>query len=97
MCDCCPISRGYGSCRGTPGFPTGELDAIVGDDGVRHPEPVDDVSEEQHDLFGPKVGSRACLNPFRELVDCDQQVPVAPRAPSAGARRCLHPIRQIAM
>jgi hypothetical protein len=30
-----------------------ELGAVVGDDGVRDPEAVDDVGEECHRLFGP--------------------------------------------
>jgi hypothetical protein len=31
----------------------GELGAIVGDDGVRDPEAMDDVGEGRHRLFGP--------------------------------------------
>jgi hypothetical protein len=30
-----------------------ELSAVVGDDGVRNPEAMDDVGEERHRLFGP--------------------------------------------
>jgi hypothetical protein len=29
------------------------LGAVVGDDGVREPEAMDDVGEERHRLFGP--------------------------------------------
>jgi hypothetical protein len=36
-------------------LPAGELGPIVGDDGIRHPEPMDDVSEEQHGLLCPEV------------------------------------------
>jgi hypothetical protein len=32
-----------------------ELGAVVGDDGVRDPEAMDDVGEERHRLFGPDV------------------------------------------
>jgi hypothetical protein len=32
-----------------------ELGAVVGDDGVRDPEAMDDVGEECHRLFGPDV------------------------------------------
>jgi hypothetical protein len=32
-----------------------ELCAVVGDDGVRDPETMDDVGEECHRLFGPDV------------------------------------------
>jgi hypothetical protein len=31
----------------------GELGAVVGDDGVRDPETMDDVGEERHRLLGP--------------------------------------------
>jgi hypothetical protein len=31
----------------------GELGVVVGDDGVRDPEAMDDVGEERHRLFGP--------------------------------------------
>jgi hypothetical protein len=31
----------------------GELGAVVGDDGVRDSETMDDVGEERHRLFGP--------------------------------------------
>jgi hypothetical protein len=31
----------------------GELGAVVGDDGVRYPKTMDDVSEERYRLFGP--------------------------------------------
>jgi hypothetical protein len=34
-------------------LPAGELGAIVGDDGVRDPEAMDDVGEERHRLLGP--------------------------------------------
>jgi hypothetical protein len=30
-----------------------ELGAVVGDDGVRDPEAMDDLGEERHRLFGP--------------------------------------------
>jgi hypothetical protein len=32
---------------------TGELGAVVGDDGVQDPKAMDDVGEERHRLFGP--------------------------------------------
>jgi hypothetical protein len=32
---------------------TGELGVVVGDDGVRDPKAMDDVSEERHRLFRP--------------------------------------------
>jgi hypothetical protein len=35
---------------------SGELCAIVGDDGVRDPKSMDDVGEERHRLLGPDAG-----------------------------------------
>jgi hypothetical protein len=32
-------------------LPASELGPVVGDDGVRHPEPVNDVGEERHGLL----------------------------------------------
>jgi hypothetical protein len=49
-----------------------------------HPEPVDDVNEERHDLLYPKVCDWTCLDPFRELIYGDQQVSVAPGRLSQG-------------
>ena len=60
-------------------FLAGELCPIVGDDGVRNPEPVDDVREEQHHLLGFNLIDRASLDPLGELIDCYQQMGVAPR------------------
>jgi hypothetical protein len=47
------------------------LRLVVGDDGVRHPELMDDVGEERYDLFRPEVCDRVHLDPFRELIDGD--------------------------
>ena len=59
-------------------FLAGELRPVVGDDGVRNPEPVDDVREEQHRLLGFDLIDRASLDPFGELIDRYQQMGVAP-------------------
>ena len=56
----------------------GELCPIVSDDGVRNPEPMDDVHEEQHRLLGFDLIDRASLDPFGELIDRHQQMGVAP-------------------
>ena len=50
-------------------FFAGELCPIVGDDGVRDPKPVDNVSEEQHRLLGFDSIDRTSLDPFGELID----------------------------
>jgi hypothetical protein len=49
-----------------------ELGPVVGDDGVGHSKPVDDVSEERHDLLRPEVRDWAHPDPLREFVDGDQ-------------------------
>jgi hypothetical protein len=36
-------------------FPACKLGPIIGDDGVGHPEPVDDVGEERHGLLCPEI------------------------------------------
>jgi hypothetical protein len=45
-------------------FSAGELGAVVGDDGVRHSKPVDDVSEERHGLLGYEISDGAHRDPF---------------------------------
>ena len=59
-------------------FTTGELCPVVGDDGVRNPEPMDDVHEEQHRLLGFDLTDWSSLDPFGELIDRHQQMGVAP-------------------
>jgi hypothetical protein len=46
----------------------GKLGPIVGDDGIRYPEPVDDVGEERYGLLCPEVSDRAHLDPFGGLI-----------------------------
>src|SRR6185295_10424384 len=55
-----------------------ELGAVVGDDRIRDPEPEDNVSKEQNSLLGSNLANGSSLDPFGELVDCHQQVGVAP-------------------
>jgi hypothetical protein len=56
-----------------------ELGAVVGDDGVRHSKPVDDVGDELYSLLRSKVGDQ-----FGELIHDNQQVGVAPERLSQG-------------
>jgi hypothetical protein len=49
----------------------GELGAVVGDDGVRDPETMDDVGEECHRLFGPDAVQGPDLDPLGEFIDSD--------------------------
>ena len=58
-------------------FVAGELRPIVGDDGVRNPEPVGDIGEEQHRLLGFDSVDRTSLDPLGELIDCYQRMGVA--------------------
>ena len=53
-------------------FPTGELRAIVCDDGVRYSKVMDDVEEEQHSLLGLDHEDRSSFDPFCELVYGDK-------------------------
>jgi hypothetical protein len=59
-------------------FFSGELRAIVSDDGVWDPESMNDVGEECHRLLGPNAGQGLDLDPLGEFVDGDQQVREAP-------------------
>jgi len=56
----------------------GELSAVVSDDDVGNPKPVDDVGEEKDGLLGMDVGDGSSLDPFGELVDGYQQMGVPP-------------------
>ena len=57
---------------------SGELRAIVRDDGVWDFEAMDDVEEEQHGLLGFDRGYWSSFNPFCKLVYGDKQVGEAP-------------------
>ena len=59
-------------------FPTGELRAVVRNDGVRYSKAMDDVEEEQHGLLGFDRGYWSSFNPFCKLVYGDKQVGKAP-------------------
>jgi hypothetical protein len=61
VCDDCPI---HVDIVVIAEFSVGELRAVVGDDGVRHSKPVDDVSEERHDLLGYEISDGARRDPF---------------------------------
>jgi len=55
----------------------GELGAIVGDDDVGCPKPVDNVGEEKDGLFGADVCYSSSLDPFGEFVDGYQQMGIS--------------------
>ena len=59
-------------------FPTGELRAIVYDDGVWYSKAMDDVEEEQHGLLGFDHGDQSSFDPFHKFVYGDKQVGEAP-------------------
>ena len=56
----------------------GELSAVVGDDDIGDPKPMDNVGEEKDGLLGADVGDGSSLDPFGELVNGHQQVGVPP-------------------
>jgi hypothetical protein len=55
----------------------GELGAVVGDDDIGDPKPMDDVGEEEDGLLGADVGDGSSLDPFGELVNGHQQMGVS--------------------
>jgi len=55
-----------------------ELSAVVGDDDVGNPKPVDDVSEEKDGMLRADVCDGSSLDPFGEFVDGYQQMCVPP-------------------
>jgi hypothetical protein len=55
MCDGRPIHADVVFVAKLQELPAGKLGPFVGDDGIWHSEPVDDVSEERHDLLCPEV------------------------------------------
>jgi len=57
----------------------GELCAVVGDNDVGYPEPVDNVGEEKDGLLGVDVCDASGLDPFGEFVDGYQQMGVSSR------------------
>ena len=59
-------------------FVAGELRPIVSDDGVRNPEPIDDIGEEYHRLLRLDLIDWTSLDPLGELIDCYQQMGEAP-------------------
>jgi len=59
-------------------FLAGELSAVVSDDDVRNPKPMDDVGEEKNGLLREDVGDGSSLDLFGEFVDGHQQVGVPP-------------------
>jgi len=54
-----------------------ELSAIVGDDDIGDPKPVDDVGEEKDGLLGADVRDGSSLDSLGEFVDGHQQIGVS--------------------
>jgi hypothetical protein len=73
MCNGCPVHADVVVVAKFQEFFAGELGAIVGDDGVRHSKPEDDLRKVGHDLFCLEVRDWACLDPLGEFV-CDDYV-----------------------
>ena len=66
---------------------SGELRAIVHDDGVWDPKAMDDVKEEQYSLLGLDYEDRSSLYPLCKLVYGDKQVRIASGRPLRGSTR----------
>ena len=60
---------------------SGELHAVVRDNGVWDSKAIDDVKEEQHALLGLDHGDWSSLYPLCKLVYGDKQVRIAPGCP----------------
>jgi len=54
-----------------------DLSAVVGDDDIGDPKPVDDVGEEKDGLLGVDVHDGSSLDPLGEFVNGHQQMGVA--------------------
>ena len=78
VCDSYPIISDVLFITESNEFPTGELRAVVYDDGVRYSKAMDDVEEEQHSLLGFDRGYWSSFNPFCKLVYGDKRVGNAP-------------------
>jgi hypothetical protein len=72
VCDGRPIHADVEPVAKLQKLPAGKLRPVVGDDGIRHPEPVDDVDEEHHSLLRPEIRDWAHLNPLGEFINGDQ-------------------------
>jgi hypothetical protein len=72
VCDSRPIHEDVVLVAELQELPAGELGPVVDDDGVVHPEPVDNVGEERNGLLCPEVCDWVHLNPLGELVYGDK-------------------------
>ena len=70
--DGCPIDSDVLFITEANEFPTGELRAVVCDDGDRYSKAMDDVEEEQYSLLGFDHGDRSSFDPFCKLVYGDK-------------------------
>ena len=60
---------------------SGELRAIVHDNGVQYSKAMEDIKEEQHGLLGLDHRDRSSLYPLHKLVYGDKQMRIAPGHP----------------
>jgi hypothetical protein len=65
----------------------GEVDVVVGDDGVGEPKTLNNVLDKTQCLLGANFSQGSCLDPLSELVDHDKQVGQAPRHFLEGPQR----------
>jgi hypothetical protein len=74
-----------------PGFFSGELSAIVGNDRGRNPEIKNDVLDEIHDLPRANFSQGLCLDLLSKFIECDEQVGQAPRCLLEGSQEVQTP------
>jgi hypothetical protein len=60
---------------------SGELSAVVGEDGVRDPKMENNALDKIYCVLGADLNQGPCLDPHRELVNCDKHVGQAPSPP----------------
>jgi hypothetical protein len=70
------------------------LCAVVRDDDIGYPKPVDYVGEEEDGLLGANVHDGSSLNQFGELVDGHQQMGISTYCPFEGAYHVEAPYRE---
>jgi hypothetical protein len=68
MCDGRPVHADVVFVLELQELHAGKLGPVVGDDGIRYPEPMDDVSKERYGLLRPEVSDWALLDPLGKFV-----------------------------
>jgi len=72
MSHCCPVHTYVVSVVEIQELLTGELRAVIRDNGVGYSKSGDNICEEQHGLFGLDSCDGLDLDLLRKLVDCEK-------------------------